>query len=224
MYTASVTNNGDIKPKPGNRVVLVEVPPGLLDDLPLEDQRAIREIVGKSIRLNAYEDDGRAKLQFNDRNGVCHFICVRQEFIRAPRESDQRFEALHRLIKKGDLISLRRELDSGVSPNLLNRFSWTLMMLAAMDGNVSIGELLISRAAEVNATNDFGETALSLAACRGHIPFMRILLAHGATTDCHPHGQELDEWLKIASGLTHSKIASVLEVINTATPDNRDSS
>ena len=34
--------------KPGEWVVLKEVPPGLLDDLPLEDQQAIVEVVGKS--------------------------------------------------------------------------------------------------------------------------------------------------------------------------------
>src|SRR5579859_5069016 len=79
------------------------------------------------------------------------------------------FDALHRLIKKSDILSLSHELDSGVSPNLSNQFSWTLLMLAALEGNTSIGELLISRGADINATNKSGETALSLAAHKGHI-------------------------------------------------------
>jgi len=39
------------KPKPGDSVVLIEAPPGLLYGLPREDQKAISEIVGKPIRL-----------------------------------------------------------------------------------------------------------------------------------------------------------------------------
>src|SRR3569833_511175 len=38
------------KPSPGNMVVLKEVPRGLLDGLPAEDQSAISEIIGKPIR------------------------------------------------------------------------------------------------------------------------------------------------------------------------------
>jgi ankyrin repeat protein len=86
------------------------------------------------------------------------------------------FDAVHRLIKQGDLISLRHELDGGLSPNLSNQFSWTLLMLAAIEGNTRIGELLVSSGADVDATNNFGETALSLAAHAGHAPFIWVCL------------------------------------------------
>jgi hypothetical protein len=52
------------KPKPGDTVVLLEIPPGLLDGLPTEDQEAIAEAVGKPIRLNDYDENGRAELEF----------------------------------------------------------------------------------------------------------------------------------------------------------------
>jgi hypothetical protein len=70
------------KPKPGDTVMLTEVPPGLLDNLPIEDQRAISEVVGKPVRLNEYDDDGRAELEFTDRDGNFHFIYVSPKFIR----------------------------------------------------------------------------------------------------------------------------------------------
>lgn len=53
-------------PKPGTMVVLRELPPGLLDGLPAEDQRAIRAIVGQPVLLSAYDADGRAELEFSD--------------------------------------------------------------------------------------------------------------------------------------------------------------
>ena len=40
-------------------VVLTTIPKGFLDDLPEEDQQAIREIVGKPVFLNDYDDAGR---------------------------------------------------------------------------------------------------------------------------------------------------------------------
>ena len=70
------------KPMPGDNVTLCEVPQGLLDGLPKEDQRAISEIVGKAVRLNDYDDAGRAELEFIDNEGVIHFIYVNPDFIR----------------------------------------------------------------------------------------------------------------------------------------------
>jgi ankyrin repeat protein len=53
------------------------------------------------------------------------------------------FEEAHRVIKKGDLARLRKELDDGLNPNLANQRFWTLLMLAAMEGDTSIGALLL---------------------------------------------------------------------------------
>lgn len=123
------------------------------------------------------------------------------------------FNALHRVIKKGDLATLRNELSSGVSPNLSNRFSWTLLMLAAIEGNTSIGELLVSRGAALDSTNDFGETALSLAAHKGHTPFVRLLLTNRASVDCRPHGFDLEDSLRGTSGVPQDKITLILDLI-----------
>lgn len=124
------------------------------------------------------------------------------------------YDEAHRLIKKGDLVSLRHELDGGMSPDLSNQFSWTLLMLAALEGNVAIGELLISKGAAIDKTNDFGETALSLSAHGGHTQFIKVLLAHGASPDCRPHGTSLEAWMNVASGLPNNKIQSILDLIN----------
>ncbi|MBZ5521673.1 MAG: hypothetical protein LAP21_05380 [Acidobacteriia bacterium] len=69
------------KPEPGKEVVLKKLPPGLLDGLPDEDQKAIAKIVGKSVLLLQYDDIGRAELEFTDSAGVIHFIYVEPEFI-----------------------------------------------------------------------------------------------------------------------------------------------
>lgn len=81
MYTPKM------EPKPGELVVLIEVPRGFSDDLPQEDQQAINEIVGKLIVFNEYDEDGRAELEFEDRNGNGHKIWVDPKFLRATPKS-----------------------------------------------------------------------------------------------------------------------------------------
>ena len=67
--------------KPGERVVLTELPAGLIDGLPEEDQRAIVEIIGKPVLLEGFDDDGRAELEFVDSEGTIHFIYVDPKLI-----------------------------------------------------------------------------------------------------------------------------------------------
>jgi hypothetical protein len=69
------------KPRSKDMVMLREMPTGLLDNLPTGDRRAISEIIGKPVRLNDYDNDGRAELEFIDRHGVIHFIFVRPEIL-----------------------------------------------------------------------------------------------------------------------------------------------
>jgi hypothetical protein len=84
-----MTAGRNAKLKPGNKVILTEIPPGLLDGLPEEDQLDIKEIVGKPIRFNEYDkgDMERAELEFRDRAGHLHFIFVGLKFIQPAKSS-----------------------------------------------------------------------------------------------------------------------------------------
>ena len=126
------------------------------------------------------------------------------------------FDEAHKVIKKSDTVSLRRALDEGMVADLSNQFSWTLLMLTAIEGDTAIAELLISRGADTNKANDFGDTALSLAACSGHAPLVRLLVAHGASAECRPHGTTLEDWMRVSSGLPVDKIRSILDLFNDA--------
>jgi hypothetical protein len=73
-------------PKPGGRVVLEKLPPGLLNGLPEEDQRAISAIVGVPIRFLGF-DDGRLELEFVEDGGTIHHIYVDRQFVKATKSS-----------------------------------------------------------------------------------------------------------------------------------------
>ena len=69
------------RPKPTNKVILKGLPPGFLDNLPLEDQSAIQAVVGNCITLNEFDADGRAELEFTDKEKTIHYIYVHRKFI-----------------------------------------------------------------------------------------------------------------------------------------------
>jgi hypothetical protein len=72
------------RPKPGQKVILKVLPPGFVDDLPDEDQRAISAMVGKPIVLNGYDRIGMAELHFADPyiENSSHTIWVDPKFIK----------------------------------------------------------------------------------------------------------------------------------------------
>jgi len=82
MYTSEMMSAECPRPKPGDKVVLIAVPPGMLDDLPSEDQQARMQLVGKPILLTGYNESGRAELEFRIGSADFRFICVSPEFIR----------------------------------------------------------------------------------------------------------------------------------------------
>jgi hypothetical protein len=91
LQLASVSSAHD-KPNAGEQVVLLALPPGFLDGLPEEDQRAITAMVGKPVMLVGYDEDGRAELHFDDPfdprtddSSHTHSIWVGTEFIRRIR-------------------------------------------------------------------------------------------------------------------------------------------
>ncbi len=77
-------------PDSGQKVVLVSLPDGFLDDLPHEDQVAITDMIGVPISLVGYDEDGRAELEFVEpaRPGHHHTIWVDLKHIRAYESGD----------------------------------------------------------------------------------------------------------------------------------------
>ncbi len=89
------------------------------------------------------------------------------------------YRGAQNLIKRGDEAGLRQALDTGLDPNLANQNGWTLLMLAAVEGDVSIGRLLIEKGAGINTRNNKEDNALALATHRGHKLFVDLLTLNG---------------------------------------------
>ena len=85
------------------------------------------------------------------------------------------YRAAQTLIKRGDGAALQAALDSGLDPNLSNENGWSLLMLAAVEGSVPLGKLLLERGANPSAVNAREQTALTIATARSHTEFVDLL-------------------------------------------------
>ena len=91
------------------------------------------------------------------------------------------YRGAQNLIKRGDELALRAALDTGLEANLANQNGWTLLMLAAVEGDLPLGRLLIEKGADTTLSNNKEETALTLATHRGFSLFIDRLTQHGAS-------------------------------------------
>ena len=91
------------------------------------------------------------------------------------------YRGAQNLIKRGDEPALRAALDACLDANLANQNGWTLIMLAAVEGDLPIGRLLIEKGADLSLRNNKEETALTLATHRGFSLFIDLLTQHGAS-------------------------------------------
>ncbi len=85
------------------------------------------------------------------------------------------YRGAQNLIKRGDEPALRAALATGLDPNLVNQNGWSLLMLAAVEGDVPLGRLLLEFNADTTLQNNKGETALTLAQHRGYDLFAALL-------------------------------------------------
>lgn len=123
------------------------------------------------------------------------------------------FQQAHRAIKRGRVDTFRQLVEDGLDVNASNSSGWSLLMLAALEGNLAGGQLLIDRGACVTATNPASESPLWLAAHKGHERFMRLLLDHGARLPDVVSIEMMRDWLHQASGLPAAKIESTIRVL-----------
>ncbi|KAK3293226.1 uncharacterized protein B0H64DRAFT_208462 [Chaetomium fimeti] len=64
-----------------------------------------------------------------------------------------------------------------------NSFAWTPLHIAAVDGHMSVAQLLVEAGADVDRVDSSGWTAKEHAALRGHLPIARLLAAHSRDDD-----------------------------------------
>lgn len=83
-------------------------------------------------------------------------------------------------VEQGDIDTVTRWLEAGLSPDFMGNSIGTGLMIAAWNGNIAMMDLFLKKGAHIEQTNRYDETSLLLASWRGHLDAVRWLLDHGA--------------------------------------------
>ncbi len=110
-------------------------------------------------------------------------------------------------VERGDLRTVKRWLDEGLSPEYQAAHIGSGLMVAAWYGQLELMALFVERGADLRRSNRHGEQALQLAAWGGHREAVNWLLERGAPLD-----REGKQWgaLHYAVFNGHAKLVSDL--------------
>lgn len=92
-------------------------------------------------------------------------------------------DAVFDAVLAGDRFAVEQALAGGASVDGRARDQATPLIVAALDNQVAIAELLMSKGADVMARNSGGFTPLHAAAFSGSLPIARLLLENGAVLE-----------------------------------------
>lgn len=98
-----------------------------------------------------------------------------------PTAADPSPEPLFRAIRAGNMIQIRRALDSGIPARAINGNGTPALMAATLFGDAAVLKLLLDRGADPNATNNAGATALMWAI--PELTKVKLLVARGANVN-----------------------------------------
>ena len=111
--------------------------------------------------------------------------------------------------RNGELASLRRLIDEGVSLTTANSAGRTALMVAAFFGNLGVVHLLLAEGVDVNASDGNGRTALMEAAANGHLPVVQVLVGRVGDLNQADSTQHNAHGLATLAG--HQGVADLLE-------------
>jgi ankyrin repeat protein len=92
---------------------------------------------------------------------------------------NKKAEQLVDACKSGDLATVRKLLDEGVDVNWKDRWGYTGLNLASLQGLLETVELLLDRGTQIDNQNKDGWTSLMEASSFGRVDCVRLLLERG---------------------------------------------
>jgi len=114
-------------------------------------------------------------------------------------ESDEEIRMVDPLAKKklvnaaqdGDVSAVIKFIKDGVSPNLTDRFGWTLLMIASAAGHAQIVQILLDAGASLDVCDKSGKNAANIARLKGNFGIEGLLLNWNTRSKDKPKRKKL---------------------------------
>ncbi|KAL8245304.1 hypothetical protein R6Q59_011562 [Mikania micrantha] len=117
-------------------------------------------------------------------------------------------DALCLAATKGDIRTIKRLLEGGVSINRADQYGWTVLHRASFKGRADIVQILIKKGVDLDARDNDGYTALHCAVESGHAEVIELLVKNGADVDARTIKGATA--LQIAASLNYIGVTRVL--------------
>jgi ankyrin repeat protein len=153
----------------------------LADAVQRRDQTAVRELLARSVDVNAPQADGATALAW-----AVHWdnLELTRRLIEAGADVNLATELgvtpLMLASTNGSAVVAEALITAGADPSVVRASGDTALMLAARTGSVALVGVLLEHGAQINAATSNGQTALMWAAVERHLTVTRLLIAHGA--------------------------------------------
>jgi ankyrin repeat protein len=177
----------------------------LLAAIDQADEQAVRKALGNGANPSATSDSGRSALMLAAGRGLQPIVDALLQHGADVNYADQTSvnergdTALLMAAYFGHPAAFEKLLAAGARTDVVNRWDWTPVHMAAMGDCLPCLETLRQRglSLDARATASRGESPLQVAAAKGRLAAMQWLLEHGAdASQRDDHGQDVFAWAR----------------------------
>lgn len=96
--------------------------------------------------------------------------------------ADELFDKIEKIVYDNDLDALKEQIDSGLDPNLQNKYGWTLLHITIRRDRRDMVAYLLEKGADINRIDGVGWTPLMEAVMDDMDELCKFLIDKGADT------------------------------------------
>ncbi|KAI3822660.1 hypothetical protein L1987_10255 [Smallanthus sonchifolius] len=188
--------NVDAVTKDGNTALHLAVEGGTVP-VSLGDENMVKHLIQKGANKNIQNRDRKTAYDVAVEHGHTRLF-----------DALGLADTLSVAARKGDIRTIKRLLEDGVTINGPDQHGWTVLHRASFKGRADIVQILVKKGVDIDARDEDGYTALHCAVESGHADVIELLVKKGADVDARTNKGATA--MQIAVSLNYTGIIRVL--------------